>query len=246
MTIQTMEDLAKLKLIGKIVADTIYLMGKCLEPGITTRELDNIGKNYLENQGACSAPQLMYGFPGTTCISANHEIAHGIPNDIRLQPGDMVNIDVSAEKDGYFADSGYSFIIPPVSQAKLALTKATSSTLSQCLAMVRAGLPLNTIGKTISRVAKQQGYCVIKNLGSHGIGRSLHEVPEFIAPYYDDSDKQVLHKGMVITIEPFLTTGATYASEASDGWTLMVPKGVLAAQYEHTLVITEHAPIVLT
>jgi len=246
MTIQTEEDLIKLKQIGKIVAQTIQVMGSSLEPGMTTKELDLIGKNFLLSQGARSAPELIYNFPGTTCISINHKIAHGIPSEEQICPGDMVNIDVSAEKDGYFADSGYSFIVPPIAPIKQALAKATRSTLFECLARVRAGMPINLIGKIITQAARRFGYQVIDNLGSHGIGRALHEDPEFIAPYYDSNDQRILTKGMVITIEPFLAIGASYAREAEDGWTLSIPKGCWAAQFEHSLVITDKQPIILT
>ncbi len=246
MTIQTEEDLVKLKRIGKIVANTIQIMGKSLEPGMTTQELDNIGRQYLASQEARSAPELTYNFPGATCISINHEVAHGIPGAKKIQPGDLVNIDVSAEKEGYFADSGFTFIVPPTTPKKLALTQAARSVLSQCLATVKAGMPLNLIGRIISEKAKRQGYAIIKNLGSHGVGRALHEEPEFIAPYYDRHDKRILHKGMVITLEPFLSTGVQYASEAKDGWTLTIPRGYFAAQYEHSLVITDGKPIILT
>jgi methionyl aminopeptidase len=246
MTIQTAEDLAKLQHIGKIVANTIKLMGESLEPSMTTQELDEIGRHYLTSQGARSAPELTYGFPGATCISINHEVAHGIPSDKKIQAGDLVNIDVSAEKNGYFADSGFTFVVPPVTQKKLALTQTCQLALKQCLAKVRAGLPINVIGKIISSCARVKGYSVIENLGSHGVGRALHEEPEFIAPYYDRHDKRLLQKGMVITIEPFFSTGASYAEEADDGWTLAIPEGYLAAQFEHSLVITEHNPIILT
>jgi methionyl aminopeptidase len=246
MTIQTQAELEQLQKIGKIVAATIRLMGSKLTPGMTTQELDEIGAAYLAQQGARSAPKMTYGFPGATCISINHEVAHGIPGAKKIQPGDLVNIDVSAEKHGFYADSGYTFIVPPVSKMKAALCHASRATLAACLSKVRSQLPLNIIGKTISQTAKQWGYSVIENLGSHGVGKALHEEPEFIAPFYDKQDKRRLHKGMVITIEPFLATGAKFASEAADGWTLTVPLGKLAAQYEHTMVITDQGPLVVT
>lgn len=246
MTIQTAEELAKLQQIGKIVANTIHLMGKKLNPGMTTQELDDIGRQYLSSQGARSAPELIYGFPGATCISINHEVAHGVPSSKTIQPGDLVNIDVSAEKEGFFADSGFTFRVPPTTPKKLALTQACQTALQQCLMKIRAGMPINMIGKTISHHAKRNGYTIIKNLGSHGVGRALHEEPEFIAPYFDKRDKRRLHKGMVITIEPFLSTGAHYAEEAPDGWTLTIPNGYLSAQFEHTLVITDTKPIIVT
>lgn len=117
MTVSSDDDLVGLKTIGRIVADTLEVMGRAIEPGITERELDQIGRDYLSAAGARPAPELVYGFPGATCISVNDKIAHGIPGDRRVRAGDLVNIDVSAEKDGYFADTGASFAVPPVARA---------------------------------------------------------------------------------------------------------------------------------
>ena len=246
MTIGTEEELDQLKAIGRIVARVLQDMGAALEPGMTTRDLDLIGRQGLEARGARSAPELTYGFPGATCISVNNEIAHGIPGDRRIAAGDLVNIDVSAERNGFFADTGASFTVPPTTSAQRRLCRTTRKALDRAVAAVRAGAPLNRIGKAVERVARQQGYTIIRNLQSHGVGGGLHEAPEYIPSYYDPEDRRILQDGQVITIEPFLSTGAEWAEETGDGWTLATPPHYMTAQYEHSLVITRRGAIVLT
>lgn len=247
MTIETEEDLVQLKIIGRIVAETIKIMGDAIEPGITTLELDQIGKQHLDFHGARSAPQLVYNFPGTTCISVNESIAHGIPSNRALQSGDLINIDVSAELNGYFADSGHSFIVQPnADKSKKELLRATKQALNKAIDEVKDGMPVNIIGKTIEKHARKSGYSIIRDLGSHGVGRSIHEEPGFIAPYFDPSDKRMLKNGMVITIEPFLSTGATSIYQDRDGWSLKTDKKFMSAQFEHTMVITKNKPILIT
>lgn len=246
MTVETDEQLKRLKKIGKIVGETIRLMGSHLKPGITTRELDNIGRTYLESHGARSAPESVYRFPGATCISVNHHVAHGIPGGYRVQAGDLVNIDVSAELDGFFADAGHSFIVEPASDEQKRVTATAKKALKNAIAAVRAGAPLNVIGKAIETTARQNGCSVILNLGSHGVGGGLHEEPLYIPPYYDENDQRILHEGMVITIEPFISNGAWEIIQAADGWTLYTPPQFVTAQYEHSMVITQTGATILT
>lgn len=246
MTLETHADLEALQRIGKIVANCLQHMSRTIEVGMTTSELDACGSAFLERHGARSAPRLVYNFPGTTCISVNHAVAHGIPGDTRLAPGDLVNIDVSAELDGYFADTGGSFIVPPASPLKQKICDATREALHAAMKKARAGENLHVIGRAIETVAAAHQLSVIRNLGSHGVGRALHEEPRFIPPYFDQRDRRRLHENMVITIEPFLSNGAREVDTAADGWTLLTPKPYLAAQYEHTMVITKGEPIVLT
>lgn len=246
MSIENENDLIALRKIGRIVAQCLQYMGSKLEPGITTFELDQVGHAFLEKHGARSAPQLTYNFPGTTCISINEEAAHGIPSSKIFGAGDLVNIDVSAELDGYFADTGGSFIIPPESNLKRNLCLATKRALDMAIRATKAGEPLNTIGKAIEKEALRNNLTVIENLGSHGVGRALHEEPGFIPGYYDSSDKRILKENQVITIEPFLSTGAREVFDTGDGWTLATGKKFLTAQYEHTLVITKGKPLIMT
>ena len=246
MTIETEDDVVALKRIGKIVAHVLHDMLDAAEPGMTTRELDALGAALLERHGARSAPQLTYNFPGATCISINEEAAHGIPGDRLIRAGDVLNVDVSAELNGYFADTGGTRVVPPTNAQKTRLCHATRTALAQAMKQARAGQPLNGIGAAIERTAKAYGFKVIENLASHGVGRALHEAPEHIPGYFDPSDKRMLKEGMVITIEPFLSTRSRVVTETADGWTLVGAQGNLSAQYEHTMIITRGEPIVVT
>lgn len=246
MTIETEDDVVALKRIGRIVSTVLQEMLDAAEPGMTTRELDALGARLLDRQGARSAPQLTYDFPGATCISINEEAAHGIPGDRIIRAGDVLNIDVSAEFGGYFADTGGTIVVPPTNPQKTRLCHATRTALAQAMKQARAGRPLSGIGAAIERTAKTYGFKVIENLGSHGVGRALHEAPEHIAGYFDPADTRLLSEGMVITIEPFLSTRSRVVNETSDGWTLAGVKGNLSAQYEHTMIITRGEPIVVT
>lgn len=246
MTIETQDDVAALQRIGRIVSCVLHEMLEAAEPGMTTRELDALGEQLLGRHGARSAPRLTYGFPGATCISINEEAARGVPGDRVIRPGDVLNVDVSAELDGYFADTGGTRVVPPGDPRKTRLCHATRTALEQAMQQARAGRPLNGIGAAIQRTARAYGFKIIENLGSHGVGRALHEEPEHIPGYFDPSDRRVLEEGMVITIEPFLSTRSRVVTEAADGWTLVGAQGNLSAQYEHTMIITRGEPIVVT
>lgn len=246
MTIETQDDVVALQRIGKIVSCVLHEMLDAAEPGMTTRELDALGAQLLEQHGARSAPQLTYNFPGATCISINEEAAHGIPGDRIIRAGDVLNVDVSAELNGYFADTGGTRVVPPTNPQKTRLCHATRTALLQAMKQARAGQPLNGIGAAIERTAKAYGFKVIENLASHGVGRALHEEPEHIPGYFDAADRRLLKEGMVITIEPFLSTRSRVVTETADGWTLVGAKGNLSAQYEHTMIITRGEPIVVT
>src|SRR4051812_30226247 len=175
MSINSEKDLAALRKIGRIVARCLQHMQSKLEPGITTRELDEIGGKFLEAHGARSAPRITYNFPGNTCISVNEEAAHGIPGSRILKAGDLVNIDVSAELDGYFADTGGSAILPPEKKLHVRLCAAARRALECAMQEARAGARINRIGYAIESEAIRNGFTVIENIGSHGVGRALHE-----------------------------------------------------------------------
>jgi methionyl aminopeptidase len=246
MTISSQEDLEKLRTIGRLVAQTLEAMGKALEPGMTTAELDDIGRRLLEAEGARSAPELAYGFPGATCISVGPDVAHGVPGDQKICAGDLVNIDVSAELDGYFGDTGASFAVPPVTRRVERLCRDGRRAMWSGIRAVRPGAPLNAIGRSIEGFAQKNGYSLIRNLASHGVGRSLHEEPESIPTWYEPHDRRQITEGLVFTIEPFLALGEDWVDELDDGWTLRPTGGGPAVQYEHTLVATRNGPIVLT
>ena len=246
MSINNEQDVEGLKRIGAIVAAARDAMGAHVAPGVTTAELDAIGKEILGRHGARSAPQLAYGFPGVTCISVNDRIAHGIPSrECVLREGDLVNIDVSAELDGYWADTGASFPVGTVSTRANELLRATRLALEDGMSQARAGAPLRNIGRAVERRAKQCGFQVVRNLCGHGVGRNIHEEPSVPNTFHRE-DRTVLRAGLVITIEPFLTMGATMAVEDADGWTLRSCDGSLGAQFEHTMIVTGRGPIVVT
>lgn len=245
MTITAPEDIDRLLRIGKIVAEARDAMGRAVKPGVTTVELDAIGRSVLTKYGARSAPELAYGFPGATCISVNHELAHGIPSERALAAGDLVNIDVSAELDGYWADTGASFPVGEVDSRAKALLWATRQALEDGIQQVRAGRPIKNIARAVERRAKRAGFRVVRDLCGHGVGRHIHEEPSIPNTTHGDV-KGTLWDGLVMTIEPFLTTSAERVREAADGWTLHTPDGSRGAQFEHTMIVTRGEPIIVT
>lgn len=245
MSIDGQHDVEGLQRAGAAVAEARDTMAAHVAPGVTTRELDEIGREVLRRHGARSAPQLAYDFPGTTCISVNDELAHGIPSHRALCEGDLVNIDVSAELGGYWADSGASFPVGRVAPKLRNLLFTTRQALADAMSEVRAGAPVRNIGRAVERRAKRAGFRVVRDLCGHGVGRNIHEPPN-VPNTFDRDNHDVLHEGLVITIEPFLTTGATHIYEADDGWTLRTPDGSVGAQFEHTMIVTRGEPIVVT
>lgn len=246
MKIADERDIEGLREAGRIVARTLKEMAAAIEPGVTTEALDRIGADALERSGARSAPRSVYRFPGATCISVNEEAAHGIPGARMLAPGDLINIDVSAEFEGYFGDTGATFIVPPGNAQKERLLETAQTALARAMTEARSGSRINLIGQAIESVARAAGFLTLRDLGSHGIGRSLHEEPRFIPNYHDPMDMRRLQDGHVITIEPFISTAASGCRTAADGWTLISGVGNLSAQFEHTMVIRDGEPLIMT
>lgn len=246
MTVDGEDDLEGLKRSGRVVAAAREAMVAAVTPGITTAELDAVGRDVLRAHGARSAPQLAYDFPGTTCISVNHEAAHGIPSATRvLRAGDLVNIDVSAELDGYWTDTGISVGVGDIEPRLRRLLDATRTAQRDAMKVARAGRRISGLGRAVERRAKSSGFTVVANLCGHGVGRHIHEEPS-IPSVEDRRDRTTLWEGLVIAIEPFLSTGANHVVDGDDGWTLVTPDGSLTAQFEHTIVVTTGEPIILT
>ena len=236
-----------MKKASEAVAYTLKEMRNFARPGMTTKQLDNYGAKILLDLGAKSAPFVTYGFPGWTCISVNNEFCHGIPSDKRiLKEGDLVNIDVSAELDGFWSDNGNSFVLGEDIHQHQKLVDASKQILHKAIYAIKGGVRISDIGHLIETAAKQRGYKVIKNLTGHGIGRSLHEEPTEIANYKDRFNLTRFKKNSVVAIETFITTTSTYAETLNDGWTLVGNKGGFMAQHEHTIIVTEGKPIILT
>ena len=246
MTADSEKDIQALKAIGRICAETLRKMMAAARAGMTTRELDEIGRGLLEAEGARSAPEVVYQYPGATCISVSPIIAHGIPGDHVLTDGELIHIDVSAELDGYFSDTGASMWIARRSPEIHKLLEATKATLGKAVSVARAGQRLNEIGKTVQQEARKRGYNVIYELTGHGIGRGLHEEPGEVWNFYNPRDNRLLKEGLVLAIEPFLTTGQGRIREERDGWSLRTADNAIAAQFEHTIIVTKNEPIILT
>lgn len=246
MIIKNEQDLEGLRKIGRIVALAREEMKRLAKPGMTTKELDLIGKRVLDEHGAESAPEKEYNFPGITCISVNEEVAHGIPGDRVIQDGDLVNIDISAALDGYYADTGISFVVGQGDELKTKLCQAAEDAFWAAMKKTKTGAKRNQIGRAVFNEARKNGFTVIENLTGHGIGRSLHEEPEHILNYFDPRDGALLKDGLVLAVEPFVSAGASHIVELGDGWTFVTPDKSLVAQCEHTIVVTKGEPIILT
>ncbi len=247
MSITSEVEWSGMQRVSAAVAITLKKMRDYAKPGITTKQLDDFGRELLEAHGAKPAPMLTYGFPGWTCISLNGEMAHGIPaSDRVLQEGDLVNVDVSAECEGYWADNGGSFVLGNDKHHHQALVDASRQILKKAISRIRGGVRIAEVGRFIETQAKKSGYTVIKNLAGHGVGRSLHEEPSDIANYYDRFNRTRFKKNSVIAIETFISTRSTWANALEDGWTLVGNRGGFVAQHEHTIVVTDGEPVILT
>ncbi len=245
MTIESQADMVGMLRIGKVVGLTLQRMKAALRPGITTAELDAIGAEFLKQEGARSAPILTYKFPGWTCISLNDEAAHGIPGSRTVEVGDLINIDVSAELDGYYADTGETIPMLPVSSIKEKLANCARTALEKGIDAARAGRPVNEIGRAMENYERSCGFRPIIDLPGHGVGRKLHEAPS-VPGFYTKRAREMMKEGMVFTIEPFVSTKANRIVTMPDGWTLKTPDGSLVAQYEHTVIITKDRPVLVT
>lgn len=247
MVISNEEELEGMKRISEAVAVTLRKMREHARVGMSTKELDEYGGMLLSEYGAKSAPKVTYNFPGWTCISLNDEIAHGIPSEKRiLQEGDLINIDVSAELNGFFSDNGGSFVLGEDIHHRQKLVDASREILRKAIMSIHGGLEVSKLGLLIETEAKKRGYKVIKDLSGHGVGRNLHEEPLDILNWQDRSYKQRFRKNGVVAIETFITTFSSYTKTDSNGWTLTGDRGGFGCQHEHTILITDSTPIILT
>ena len=247
MSITKESELISMQKVSDVVAHTLKEMRNYAKPGMTTKDLDGFGESILKDFGANSAPFMTYKFPGWTCISVNNEFCHGIPSDNKiLKEGDLINIDVSAELDGFWSDNGGSFVLGTDINQHQKLIDTSKQILHKAIYNIKGGVRISDIGLLIETEAKKGGYKVIKNLTGHGVGRSLHEEPGEIANYKDRFNTARFKKNSVVAIETFISTHSTYAETLEDGWTMAGNKGGFMAQHEHTIVVTDGKPIILT
>ena len=247
MPITSPEQFEKLRACGMIVGKALRAMAAQVRAGVTTAELCEIGSRVLAEHGARSSPPMVYGFPGDVCISVNDEVVHGIPGDRVVQPGDLVKLDLTAEKAGYQTDSAVTIEVPSAKpNAKTReLAHCAERAFRQALGAAQAGNRTKDIGRAVEREVRRRGFHVIKELGGHGIGRTIHEPPS-VPNYANFSAQHKLTEGLVITIEPIIAAGTSEVSLADDGWTYRTTDGSLSAHYEHTVVITRGEPVLLT
>jgi methionyl aminopeptidase len=245
MSIRSRAELEKLRAIGRIVRRALDTTAGAVRPGVTTGDLDRIGARVLADYGAEPAPPKIYGFPGALCISVNDEAIHGIPGARVIRAGDLVKLDLVAEKDGFYADAAVTITVGEAGERALALTRAVSSAFAHGAAAATAGNRISEIGRAVEREARSRGFQVIRELCGHGVGRAIHEPPN-VPNFHDPRCRTRLTEGLVITIEPIITEGKGRGVLDPDGWTVRTADGRLSAHFEHTLVITRGAPIVLT
>jgi len=247
MVLKTEEELEGMTNVCNVVANVLKEMVDITKVGMTTNDLDNIGGNLLNKYGAISAPIKDYKFPRHTCISVNEVFVHGVPNDTILKEGDLINIDVSAVLNGYYGDNGCSFIIGEDINGLQPLVDASKKILLGALNRIKRGVVANNIGNYIENQAKEFGFKTIRNLLGHGIGKSLHD-NSIVVPNYNSSDNKRFKKGMCVAIETFISTESIITKDAglNDGWSLIGDKGGYVAQHEHTIIVTDSKPIILT
>ncbi|HEY6936133.1 MAG TPA: type I methionyl aminopeptidase [Terriglobales bacterium] len=246
MSIQSPEDLAGLQAIGRIVALTLQAMARAVRPGVTTAELDLLAARELARWGAESSPALVYGFPGFSCISLNSQVVHGVPSECTtVQPGDLVKLDLTAQKEGYVADAAVTVAVPPASLTARRLAQCAQTAFESAYSVARAGSRISAIGRAVEKEVRDAGFEVLRQWCGHGVGRTIHERPE-VPNFEDRRNSAVLTEGLVITIEPIITAGIDKSFVTSDGWTVVTADQALSAHYEHTVVITRGDPMVLT
>jgi methionyl aminopeptidase len=245
MSIDTPEELEAMRAAGKVVADAIEAMRRSVRPGVTTAELDALAGDVFNRAGARSGPQLDYDFPGVTCISVNEEAVHGIPGPRMLRDGDLVKLDVTAELDGFYADACETVAVGSASVSALRLVSTAERALARGLRAAVAGAPLNAIGAAVQQTVELAGHSVCTELTGHGIGRRIHEPPDVPNHRVEGLD-QPLTEGLVITIEPIIAAGDGHVIGTRDGWTVRTADRSLSAHAEHTIVVRDGAPLILT
>ena len=247
VTINTAEDIAKMRVAGRLAAEVLEMIGDYVKPGVSTGELDRICHDYIVNeQKAIPAPLNYNGFPKSICTSVNQVICHGIPSDDKiLKKGDIVNIDVTVIKDGYHGDTSKMFMVGDVQPALDRLIRVTQESLYLAIDMVKPGVQLGDIGHAIQTYADSNHYSVVREYCGHGIGKVFHEDPQ-ILHYGKPGTGMAIQEGMIFTIEPMINLGSRHNKLLKDGWTVVTKDRKASAQWEHTLLVTADGVEVLT
>ena len=244
--VYTDEEIELIRAAGKIAAGAVDAVGEAIAPGVTTDELDAIAHEYVISHGAYPSTLGYRGYPKSCCTSLNEVICHGIPDNTVILEGDIVNIDITAYKDGMHGDLNKTFIAGHASEDATLLVERTAEALNRGIKAVAPGRAINVVGRAIEAYAKRFGYGVVRDFTGHGVGSSFHS--GLIIPHYDAAPlfDQIMTPGMVFTIEPMLTIGTFHWDMWADGWTVTTKDKSLSAQFEHTIVVTESGAEILT
>jgi methionyl aminopeptidase len=245
MTITNTLELEGMTAVGRLVGLALQAMAAAVRPGITTGELDDIGATFLRAQGAESAPQAVYNFPGFSCISVNDEVVHGVPGPRKVAPGDLVKLDVTARLDGFIADAAVTVPVQPVALPAQTLSDAARSAFERAMPLAYPGRRVAELGRIIDGEVRARGFSVLREVAGHGVGRTIHEPPD-VLNYFNPHQRDRLSDGLVIAVEPIIAARPARVVEEKDGWTLRTHNGALAAHYEHTVLVTKDGPRLLT
>lgn len=246
VSIKTADEVAKMRVAGKLAADVLMMITPHVKAGITTDELNQICHDYIVNeQKAIPAPLNYHGFPKSVCTSVNHVICHGIPGEKKLKDGDIINIDVTVIKDGYHGDTSKMFHVGQTSILAQRLCRVARESMLIGIDMVRPGIRLGDIGHAIQQHAEKEHFSVVREYCGHGIGQVFHEEPQ-VLHYGTPGTGLELKPGMTFTIEPMINAGKRHVRQLPDGWTVVTKDRSLSAQWEHTILVTETGHEVLT
>ena len=232
------ESFEKTKKAGEIAAGALDEVAKIIKPGIQTDKIDKLCYEYINDNGAYSAPLFYRGFPKSCCTSTNHIVCHGIPSDKTLKDGDIVNVDVTALKDGWHGDTSRTYEIGEVSVKAKKLVKTTFDAMMKAIKIIKEDVFLGDIGATIQNHVEAEGFSVVQDFCGHGIGRHFHQEPN-VLHYGKKGTGERIKAGMIFTIEPMINFGKYETKTLNDGWTAVTKDKSLSAQFEHTIGVTK-------
>lgn len=245
ISIKSEREIELLKKAGEIVGNTHNYLKDYIKPGITTKELDELAREYILASDATPSFKGLYGFPGNICISINDEVVHGIPGNRKLKNGDIVTLDIGACYKGYHGDSAWTYPVGKISPVKQALLDETEESLYAGLSVIKAGAHVGDIGYAVSNCAEKYHLGVVKELCGHGVGSSVHEDPD-VPNYGNPKTGPVLKEGMVIAVEPMLNLGSEKIYMLDDDWTIVTADSKPSAHFEHTVLVTKDGYTILT
>lgn len=243
--IKSEDEIAKMRKPNRVVAELLAYLGGFIRPGITTKELDTKAETFIKKRGGKPAFKGYHGYPATICASINEEVVHGIPGKRRLNEGDIIGIDLGVVMDGFYGDAARTFAVGKIDEASRRLMQVTEAALSKGISQAVAGNRLYDISHSVQQHVEEAGFSVVRDFVGHGIGRQLHEDPQ-VPNYGPPNQGPILEKGMAIAIEPMVNEGTWQVRVLGDGWTVVTADGKRSAHFEHTIVITEDGPEILT